>query len=460
MDILSTLKQYKKDNNDNSFINTVLRLNNIPDKDIECRLKFYIDIMASLDFSNNYDYYCKCRSHEEGRIAKFFFNNLNEEIPIMSNSFIIYGQPGIGKTHLITKIIQELKLIVNNKPIPESERILNLPKITKNIIFIEVNAMNFDNCMSFLKTIFMIIIKNDDLRSEINQSNNYEVIFELLKKHISDVLETNYIMVFIDELDFLKKSDCRNFGAVVDFLNFKKQGFFKICVSNTFDLFGNYNNRKNELKYSTLAFKPYSDIDLKEIMIHRLMKCYNTIENKNNIDINDIFDKEHTTLISKKIYKNGSNDVRKAFNILKSVFEKNLIDVLNNDYNNIITNKKIGVTFECVMDVVNNYFNDKRPDIYASLSNYTKLLLLSIYDCTDSINLEINIEKIKSKFNCLLNNIGSDEKIDINILLNQLKDYNFIEYKKNKGKEIIESSLIKEELEPILKNCPFVGKYF
>lgn len=98
----------------------------------------------------------------------------------------------------------------------------------------------------------------------------------MFKKDVQKFLRNNLIIVMIDELENLLNKDKNGFEFIIEFFNINVQGFVKIGISNTLDLFSDVAKSSNlYMLFSFLVFKPYEEKRIIGILETKLDEIFN-----------------------------------------------------------------------------------------------------------------------------------------------------------------------------------------
>lgn len=84
---------------------------------------------------------------------------------------------------------------------------------------------------------------------------------------LEDITKTHKILFIFDELENLLNKDKREFELLLDLFSINMEGFVKICISNTLDLFsGVQSKNKRQMDFQYLPFKPYKPDQIQRIL--------------------------------------------------------------------------------------------------------------------------------------------------------------------------------------------------
>lgn len=231
-------------------------------------IKIYTKICEKL-LSKNTPKMVNFRTKEKTKLKNFLAQQLATDRKSLS-TLIVSGKPGGGKTLLIQNLLKEIKnsqwqFFDFLKTIEISKE-----KKLKKIQILEINAMKYSSCFPFLLDTIAWIFKIAGIKFNPKNFKNGLYLLEKFKSCLKDLLADNYYVILVDELDTLATHDRKDFDVIIEFLNIEFQGFVKIGISNTLDLFATYKGTKNYLNSKKLVFKPYSVNDLNGILRERI----------------------------------------------------------------------------------------------------------------------------------------------------------------------------------------------
>lgn len=236
-----------------------------------------------------------------------WINGLYKKRPIL-----IYGNPGTGKSTLAKYIVKDFTTIVINIDIYKTNQ--NLSK------YLEMTL--------YKKSIIMMFHQN----------------------------EKTYKAVIFDDLDFIQKNDKKMFLSIIDFSKQKNLNHPIIYISNTI-------KHKNIISLYDKSF-PINVSLKKKDLIYLIDKYINT---KKNIDYDELIQKSNRNLHSIKVniefhaentnqikivdkdstdYNILTNDIydhniKELYRICEGEYITNSLNLLENIYNLVLTNKKL-----------------------------------------------------------------------------------------------------------------------
>ena len=442
------------------------------------------------------------RERERKEIIDFIINNFfsKEKEKNLLSTMIIFGQSGLGKTLLIHDILKNLKNIIQNyekkllekNQIKEEKNLKNNSverkrnkskrrrkykkskstiinknssssnkKKIKNICSIFLNANNFKNCDLFLtELIFKVFL---EIKNKKKNRKSFNPIFKIqdFKNKIKKMLENNYIIIIIDELESLFLKDQKNFELVIDFLNINQKGFLKIGISNSLNLIKSEKNNDIFVLYQFLIFKPYNVNDLSNI----LEKKFEEIIKKINIktDKNTFIEKNVFKFLSKKVISNKSSDVRTVLNFIYLIFKEKLdyLRILKKLKKNHFNKYDLKIGIKEVNKILKEKFKDEKEEIFEKLNLSAHIYLLTLYQNMQKDGQYIPEKKIKADYKEISKIFSINKNIDLSIIKDTLINYSFIKTKKKQKKQnFITTSLSKKRLKNILKTNSLFVPYF
>lgn len=227
-----------------------------------------------------------CREFQFDDIYNFITKKLYEN---EGGCMYISGVPGTGKTATLCEVKRKLN--------GESKR---LPKFK----FIEINGMKLAQPNKFCSHFLM----------ELNgmKKNNYQAT-NILTERFSDMnLSKEFVILFIDELDYLKTKKQDILYHIFDWPNRKNSKLVVLAVANSMDLPERFmvNRVSSRLGLTRLLFHPYSYKELEKIVLSKLG------------DLNgvEIFEPDALELICRKVSA-VSGDVRRVLDICRRAIE-------------------------------------------------------------------------------------------------------------------------------------------
>ncbi|UXI20145.1 hypothetical protein NH340_JMT06088 [Sarcoptes scabiei] len=246
-----------------------------------------------------------CREIEMENIFEFVAEKL---ITDEGGCMYISGVPGTGKTATLRGVKQ--KLFDNCNSLPSFK-------------FIEINGLKLAQpdrfCSHFL-------LELDGIKK-----SNYQATDILTKRFSSSIIDKEFIILFIDELDYLKTKNQAVLYHIFDWPNRPNSRLIVLAVANSMDLPEKIfvNRVSSRLGLTRILFHPYSHKELKTIVTSRL------------VDLNDfeIFESDALELICRKVSA-VSGDARRVLDIARRAVEiclednssaSNSIDRIKND---------------------------------------------------------------------------------------------------------------------------------
>jgi Cdc6-like AAA superfamily ATPase len=323
------------------------------------------------------------------------------------NTLMVTGKPGGGKTLLLSNILkgvakQQYKYFLSADEAKSWDILKEQKGLNKTINVLEFNAMAYSTCFPLVTDIIAKIEHIAKVEMVSENSKNGLYILEKFKMNIKAVLKSNSFIIMIDEMDTLAKNDAKNFILLNELLNINENGFIKIGVSNTLDLFASYKNTKNYVECKQVYFKPYSEEDLCGILKERIYQVRLRIKDKISVGktfkIEQLIEANILAVITKKIHKAVFGDIRTMLNIVREIFE-NKLESFKKDTLRISERAKLGetcdfqemnfkVTLTEAMGVIDLKYADPQEAIIKSFSLIPQTFILAVFFClTDERDL-------------------------------------------------------------------------
>ncbi|CAD8062137.1 unnamed protein product [Paramecium sonneborni] len=330
----------------------------------------------------------KFREAEEYEIQQFITSH-NEQKFLM-----ITGQPGCGKTMLLTKCIKQWQ---------------------NTYTTIYINAMQCKNYTEFLN-----ISKK---QMNIKNSNNKQQIRNIIMDKLKDL---NAIII-VDEFDNLFKVSEKE---AFDLFSLSKHAII-IGISNDIEFLQTQSVRyKFQLpQFKNLILKPYTIQQLQELVI----------DNLKQLDILK-YDENAIKLLTTRAYNDNGGDMRNVKDIVKRILRD------RNEMTTEAVNQEVGISIN----------DNKMKSVVTNLSLHQKIILLGITALLkkDSVQLEIDLQDLIRKVNEIKYKLSLPLSVDVEEELNLLKDYNLLTTKEVKQQKMgfkiivkkIQSKFTAEEL--------------
>ena len=321
------------------------------------------------------------RTWEKEQILKFIKSNFTLQSSTSKGSdsqstMIVFGQPGLGKTLIITEIINQiakvgLSYLFGDDP-KSKPKGLDLTIPVKSIYF---NAMNSAGCPDALKE----IIKRIDSRTKIVDDeviNNAEYLLQTFKNSLQSKIKESYYIILIDELETLSDNDKKNFNLILELLNINMPRFVKICVSNTLNLFTNVNGNILYLNFEYLIFKPYPTESLVGILKARLAEALQD----HQVTREEVLSDKAIEFIVKKAVNHNSSDVRFILNVTQEILSERLTILEDNLKDNEVLEKEdLRIGLGDISENIDKKLSNEASDIICKLSLPIQVLLYAIY---------------------------------------------------------------------------------
>lgn len=341
-----------------------------------------------------------------------------------NNCMIIFGQPGLGKTALLSEIFTSLKHKDKesyvSQSVTENKDDLNLLKKKKWKIHF-YNAVTFACTADLLKE-----IANNVFGHKLdNNSTNADFILKLIKSDIKILLQEYYLVIMIDELEYLLNSDKRDFNTIINFLNINDTGFVKFGISNTVNIISEGSGIAQKLVSSFLSFKPYNRDQLKGILLSRV----NSTLEMYDVDRKDFISDAVIDYLVKNIVNNYSSDVRMLLAMCNGIIEEKIQFTYKLlAQNEEITKKNTCITIPDVIDyLLKNAFN-KQVEIIKRLGILSQLVLLAVCVSMGDKGQTLEFKDVENMYQKLLYIYEMDTDCEIFDQLDILKNYSLIEY--------------------------------
>jgi Cdc6-like AAA superfamily ATPase len=316
------------------------------------------------------------------------------------NTLMVTGKPGGGKTLLLSNILkgvtkQQYKYFLSEDECKNWAQLKEEKGLNKTINVLDFNAMAYSTCFPLVTDIISKIEAIAKVEMVAEKSKNGLYLLEKFKMNIKAVLKSNVFIIMIDEMDTLAKNDAKNFILLNELLNISENGFIKIGVSNTLDLFASYKNTKNYVECKQVYFKPYSEEDLCGILKERIyqvrVKFNSKISAGKTFKIEQLIEANILALITKKIHKAVFGDIRTMLNIVREIFESKLESFKKESTKRSERAKTEGgddslepsfkVTLTEAMGVIDLKYADPQEAIIKSFSLIPQTFILAVYFC-------------------------------------------------------------------------------
>ena len=390
--------------------------------------------------SNNKTIKIKHRDQEKKVLLDFVKENFDvEKLPVNikthPSAMIVFGQPGLGKTLVFHDILEEL----------HTSRVCELlkPKMfsdsSKTVLVYYFNSMSYDYPRDLLICILKEMFKDD---VKVNTEEDPEYYLQVFRKKIKEVLLKNFIIVMIDELDHLYYKCPTLFYSLIEFFNISLPGFVKIGIANTLNFFSHVSGTFMLLNIKFMIFKPYSVDQLKNILIDRI----EISSRGRNIRSTDFISPSGIELLVKKIVSNNSSDVRFLLFCISEIIINKIETLKQASIANQTSPNIQQITTLEILDFVKNKREKKYVELVKNLSFQQQLILLAVCGLIKQEVLFINKSDVKKFYKKMLKSFDMDDKIEFDMLLDNLVGYSFIKIFKDSTKTVIKSELSKREL--------------
>ncbi|XP_075676508.1 origin recognition complex subunit 1-like [Dermatophagoides pteronyssinus] len=232
-----------------------------------------------------------CREFQFNDIHNFITKKLYEN---EGGCMYISGVPGTGKTATLCEVKRKL-----------NEEAKNLPKFK----FIEINGMKLAQPNRFCSHFLM----------ELNgiEKSNYQATNILAERFSNMDPSKEFVILFIDELDYLKTKKQDILYHIFDWPSRKNSKLIVLAVANSMDLPERImvNRVSSRLGLTRLLFQPYSYKELEKIVLSRL----------GDLNEMEIFEPDALELICRKVSA-VSGDARRVLDICRRAIEISIMD--------------------------------------------------------------------------------------------------------------------------------------
>lgn len=394
--------------------------------------------------TNNPSACIEFRHDERKAIVEMLLNSIKraEDDDTSNNCMIIIGQPGLGKTMLLTEIAAELnkgdRVSYFKECVEGIENEVSLLKKKKWKIHF-YNAVMFSNVSDLLRDIANNVFGHKLTKLDVNA----EFILKLIKADMDILLMDHYLIIMIDELEYLLNTDKRDFNALVTFLNMKDTGFVKFAISNTLDIIGHVSGTTQALQFNFLCCKPYDKNKLKGIILAR------------TDDVLKKFDLERTSVLAdsaidyivKNNFSNHSSDVRLLLAVCNGVVETKVEELkkLVAEKKEIVTTDLL-ISIPNVIDYVLRNAMRMQMEVIQRLSIHSQLLLLTICMAMSKHGHVLKLAGIAKDYKKVLGVYEMETDIELQDQLSILKSYNLIDFGSKSG-DTIRVMMTKQELD-------------
>lgn len=377
----------------------------------------------------------------------FDVNNLPINKKIHPSVMIVFGQAGLGKTLLLQDILKDLHqslvcdLLGPNKSVANNVRI--------SVFYF--NSMDYDYPKDLLLRILQAVFK-DHLKIDKDEDADYYL--QAFRTKIKKVLLQNFIIVLIDELDHLYYKCPASFYSLIEFFNIYYPGIVKIGISNTLNFVSHVSGMYTLLNIKFLIFKPYTVIQLKDILLDRITSA----TKDSDVSWMELMTPSAIELLVKKTISNNSSDVRFLLSCITEIII-NKIDILrkeNRKRHKIPDIQQINPME--ILALVKNKMARKFADLIKSFSFQQQLILVALCTLLNNESVFVDKNRVKSYYKKMLKAFDIDDRIEFEVLLDNLVGYSFIKLLKDSSKVIIQSELSKRELVAYLNEISILKK--
>lgn len=403
---------------------------------------------------NNKNTKIKHRDQERQNLIDFIkqsFNVTGQPVNIKSHPsvMIAFGQAGLGKTLLFHDILKDL----HEKPLCDFLK-PNVSKHSKKRISIYYfNSMSFDHPRELLMNILQEVFKRE-ITIKDNEDPYYYI--QILRKRLKGILRRRFIIVMIDELDHLYYKCPASFYSMIEFFNISYRGFVKIGISNTLNFVSHVTGNFSLLNIKFLIFKPYTVAQLKDILLDRIIEA----TKDNDVTWAELIMPSAIELLTKKVISNNSSDVRFLLSCMNEVITNKIIDIRETARSQGENPEVMPITPFEVQDLVKTKLSRKYADIIETFGFPQKLILLALCKLMKEERVFINKKEVQKLYKKLLRNFDMENKVEFEVLLDNLVGYGFIKLIKDSSKVFIKSELSKGELVGYIKEVSVLKKEF
>lgn len=396
------------------------------------------------------------RESERQAITDFIVNSIrakNKESQ-SNNCMIIFGQPGLGKTVLLNEIAQSAKSKARDSLFADS-----LKRAGEEVSLLGVKRwkIHFYNSMSFQTAAHLLReIGSTVFGLKYNENdNNADYALKRIKEEMSVLLESYYLIVMIDELEYLLYNDKRDFSTVIDFLNMKNPGFVKFGISNTLNIISHVSGVTQTLNYDFLVFKPYTKDKLKGILMSRIDK----ILERFGVGLKSFISDAVIDYVVKHAVNNNSSDVRALLALCGSVLEgkiQTLVKLIRQDKETEGCN--IEITIPDVVDHLLKNALKKQIEVVTRLGVHSQLLLMALCVAMKDNGQVVKLTEVERQYNRLFQLYDLDIEDNMMSQIDTLKSYNMVNVDP-KSQDTIRVMLTKAELDRCLKQIEMFESY-
>lgn len=351
------------------------------------------------------------RDNEKNKILNFLNSSSNKII-------LISGQPGTGKTSLVHEII-------NN----------SLTKENKYISTITLNCMSLTQSDEFYNEFYKVMNTSDsyDTFKEIFDQKKYNKVINILEseadsKHLLKFLNNfkgyNFCIV-LDEIDYLyKKANEIVFYEIINIPYLAETNIKMILISNNSDfdneILPKLRNRKIQIE--KIVFKPYTHIDIFNIMKKKL----------EDINLLDSFSNDSLRFLSTKMNKFG--DLRPIIEIIKNLILSNKDD---------FSKKTKRIELKDMFSILKQK-NINLSEIISSLTTEQKVIAAAVFYAMKAYGTELEEKNIYEKYKMIKKQTNSLELgiEEFREVIKSFCDIGLLEQKYNKKSKSKSKALI------------------
>jgi Cdc6-like AAA superfamily ATPase len=321
------------------------------------------------------------RTKEKDHILNFIRSNFTLQLSVSKSNesqstMIVFGQPGLGKTLIISEIINQIAKVGLGYLFGEDSKSktkgFDLSVPVKSIY---LNAMNSAGCPDALKEIIKRIDSNTKF-IEDETINSAEYLLQTFKNSLQAKLKECYYVILIDELETLSDNDKKNFNLILELLNINMPRFVKICVSNTLNLFTNVNGNLLYLNFEYLIFKPYPTESLVGILKSRLAEALQNL----SIAREEVLSDKAVEFIVKKAVNHNSSDVRFILSVTQEILSERLASLEESvKEGETLQKDDLRIGLGDISEKIDKKLNNEASEIIVKLSLPIQVLLYAIY---------------------------------------------------------------------------------
>ena len=383
------------------------------------------------------------RERERSSIINFLLSSIAPDPKAEPNKcMIMFGQPGLGKTILLNEVLDNLMSPVKEKYINDalSNHEFDIAAVDKKAWRTYFcNATKFVAVADLLRDICLKVFKVKNLE----KYENSDYFLKVIRDELRVFLDTHYLVIMIDELEYLLHNDKRDFKNIIDLLDMRKTGFIKFAISNTLNIMTEVAGRKERLSPEYLVFKPYTRDSLKGILLHRV----ETVFAEYDISMKTVLPDSVMNYVVTNVVNKYSSDVRTLLSLFAGVISNKLQCLYKfAGADGEVSVDDIAVTIPDVTSYMAKNALKETIELIKRLGILPQLLLLAICICMKGKGHIIKFADIRNKYDSLLKIYEISNSEDIMPQIDVLKNYNLIIMDK-KDSDVIKMDLTHQELD-------------